>query len=103
MICKTIVPLAALAGCLLSSGCATPPAETILLKYEHQLDIDGAEARDFHSALYYPKGLALHYPGYIVGMQKSPQIAVNGPSHSHSHPPPGPFVGGPSAGHGKGK
>ncbi|MDD4913336.1 MAG: alpha/beta hydrolase [Sideroxydans sp.] len=59
------------------SGCAASP--TILTKYESYLGIHDGVSREFHSSLYYPKGLALGYPGYVIGIQKADQEKVRGP------------------------
>lgn len=59
-------------------GCSTYP--TILTNYESSLGVEDEVSREFHSSLYYPKGLALQYPGYVVGIQKADQTKVLGPS-----------------------
>lgn len=59
-------------------GCSTSP--TILTEYESRLGVQDELSREFHSSLYYPKGLALQYPGYLVGIQKAAQEKVMGPA-----------------------
>jgi hypothetical protein len=46
---------------------------------EEKLEIDGPNERQFHSVLYFPKGEALHYPGYLLAIEKSPQNIIGGP------------------------
>lgn len=59
-------------------GCGAAP--TILTEYESRLGVQDGVSREFHSSLYYPKGLALQYPGYILGIQKADQEKVAGPA-----------------------
>ena len=63
--------LVVLFSLLLAAGCAS--TQTILYPNEKELRVDGGARREFHSTLYYPKGIALHYPGYVIGMQKTTQ------------------------------
>ena len=53
---------------LLLSACAST---TILTENETGLGVEKGGRREFHSSLYYPNGIALHYPGYIIGIQKT--------------------------------
>lgn len=53
---------------------------TVLDTQEKNLAVDGINEREFHTALYFPKGEALHYPGYIVAIEKSPRNVVGGPN-----------------------
>jgi hypothetical protein len=53
---------------------------TVLDRQEKNLAIDGVYERQFHTALYFPKGESLHYPGYLVGIEKSPRDVVGGPT-----------------------
>ena len=62
---------------VLLTGCSTPA--TLLTQYETGLDVHDGVSREFHSSLYYPKGLALQYPGYLIGIQKGDQSIVHGP------------------------
>lgn len=55
-------------------------ADTALAPYEKKLELDGSTTRSFHSMLYYPSGEALHNPGYIVGVEKSPKKTIGGPT-----------------------
>jgi hypothetical protein len=60
--------------------------KTVLTAREDALSIDGSISRDFHASLYYPKGLGLHYPGYLIGVQKAYQDKVRGPSATGKKP-----------------
>ncbi|QVM93995.1 alpha/beta hydrolase [Pseudomonas entomophila] len=50
--------------------------------YEDVLEVNSANAVKFHSMLYFPSGTALHYPGYVVALEKSPQQIIGGPKVS---------------------
>ena len=52
------------------SGCSSNT--TVMEPYEERLSVDGQIKRDFHSLLYFPSGTSLHYPGYVIGVEKSP-------------------------------
>ncbi|WP_213780772.1 hypothetical protein [Caballeronia sp. dw_276] len=52
---------------------------TSMQQAEKNLEIDGPIERQFHSVLYFPKGEALHYPGYLLAIEKSPQDTIGGP------------------------
>jgi len=41
--------------------------------------LDSSDAVKFHSMLYFPSGTALHFPGYVVALEKSPQKIIGGP------------------------
>ncbi|MCB1869783.1 MAG: alpha/beta hydrolase [Gammaproteobacteria bacterium] len=65
----------------LLAGCSSlPPAERLLEQQERELDTDGSTTMLFHSALYYPSEISLTFPGFILGIEKSPVdiIAKNG-------------------------
>ncbi|WP_442964133.1 alpha/beta hydrolase [Pseudomonas sp. NMI760_13] len=51
--------------------------------YENKLEVDSVNAVKFHSMLYFPSGTALHYPGYVVALEKSPQPIIGGPKVSN--------------------
>lgn len=53
---------------------------TVLDRQERNLAVDGIYEREFHTALYFPKGESLHYPGYVIGIEKSPRTVVGGPT-----------------------
>ncbi|MEX3694384.1 prephenate dehydratase domain-containing protein [Paraburkholderia sp. BR14263] len=53
--------------------------QTVLDPQEKNLDVAGLYERQFHSTLYFPKGEALHYPGYVLAIEKSPRNIVGGP------------------------
>lgn len=63
--------------CLLMACTGDP---TILTPLEKKLRVHDGESREFHSTLYYPKGLSLHYPGYIIGIQKVDREILRDPS-----------------------
>ena len=56
---------------LLAAGCARVP-ERALSNPETALDTGGKTTMLFHSVLYYPGAISLNFPGYIVGIEKSP-------------------------------
>lgn len=95
-----------LVALMLLGACRSAP--TVMQPAERNLEIDGPIERQFHSVLYFPKGEALHYPGYILAIEKSPQDIIGGPKmgavgktafvHGDSEyilnePPPGPGGG----------
>ncbi len=53
------------------SGCAQIPKRA-LHNPESALRTDGPTTMLFHSVLYYPGAISLNFPGYIVGIEKSP-------------------------------
>ncbi|WP_258571654.1 hypothetical protein [Pseudomonas protegens] len=59
------------------AGCSGPGS--VMEPYESALQLDSTNAKNFHSSLYFPSGTALHYPGYVVAIEKSPQAIVGGP------------------------
>ncbi|MCL9658769.1 alpha/beta hydrolase [Pseudomonas protegens] len=59
------------------AGCSGPGS--VMEPYESALQLESTNAKNFHSSLYFPSGTALHYPGYIVAIEKSPQSIVGGP------------------------
>lgn len=69
--------------CALTYGCASNH-DTALSPYEKELALDSSNSRNFHSLLYFPSGTALHFPGYIVAIEKAPQKIVGGPKFSLS-------------------
>jgi pimeloyl-ACP methyl ester carboxylesterase len=82
MVTKLIRNFRATVSALLStlialSGCTAP--ETILSPYERKIGVHDDVSREFHSSLYYPKGLSLQYPGYVVGIEKANQNLISGP------------------------
>ncbi|MDR7009673.1 hypothetical protein [Paraburkholderia strydomiana] len=72
----SIATTTAIAAALMLAGCHTP---TSMEQAEKNLEIAGPNERQFHSVLYFPKGEALHYPGYLVAIEKSPQDIIGGP------------------------
>jgi len=64
-------------------GCSSGH-DTALTPYEEALKLDSSNTRNFHSMLYFPSGTALHFPGYIVAIEKAPQELVGGPKVSPS-------------------
>ncbi|MFJ4143619.1 hypothetical protein [Pseudomonas sp. NPDC089734] len=58
-------------------GCSDK--KSVMEPYEATLDVGSSNAKNFHSILHFPSGTALHYPGYIVAIEKSPQSIVGGP------------------------
>lgn len=79
-----------LAGiCAVLSGCSSlPPAERLLEQQERELNTDGSTTMLFHSAVYYPSEISLAFPGFILGIEKSPVdiIAKNGAIHIKNIP-----------------
>ncbi len=59
------------------AGCSGPG--TVMEPYESALGVESTNAQSFHSSLYFPSGMALHYPGYVVALEKSSQDTVGGP------------------------
>lgn len=55
-------------------------ADTVIAPYEKKLELNDSTTRSFHSMLYYPSGTALHSPGYIIGVEKSPKKIIGGPN-----------------------
>lgn len=64
-------------------GCSDD-VPTLLDSYESSYGIRdnglGSDHRYFHQALHFPYGTGLHFPGYIVGIEKAPQGLVDGPA-----------------------
>lgn len=54
------------------SGCGGTDAKRILNAQEENLDTDKGVTLQFHSTLYYPTEISLNFPGFIVGIEKSP-------------------------------
>ncbi|WP_249324715.1 hypothetical protein [Enterobacter mori] len=64
--------------CSTVSSCSN--SDTVMAPYEKKLELNDTTTRSFHSMLYYPSGIALHSPGYIIGVEKSPIRIIGGPS-----------------------
>lgn len=62
---------------VLISGCIS--TERVMAPYEDALSLNSSDAVKFHSMLYFPSGTALHFPGYVVALEKSPQKIIGGP------------------------
>jgi hypothetical protein len=71
-LCSSIALLSAILSCSSISTALDP--------VERRLEVNGEFEREFHSTLYFPKGESLHYPGYVVAIEKSPQSTIGGPS-----------------------
>ncbi len=56
---------------LMVPGCSNPPKRALQIP-ETVLDTGGETTMLFHSVLYYPGAISLNFPGYIVGIEKSP-------------------------------
>jgi hypothetical protein len=69
--------IVAASALLLVNSCGD--IQTVLAPQEKSLDVSGLYERQFHSTLYFPKGEALHYPGYVLAIEKSPRNIVGGP------------------------
>ena|GEM_PF-1431115 len=71
-----LLPVLSLAAC-------STPHPTLLDTAEDGLDVKEnwlkTDHRKFHHILHYPRGTALHFPGYIVGIEKADQDDVGGP------------------------
>nr|WP_256731899.1 alpha/beta hydrolase [Pseudomonas tolaasii] len=75
---RTGVPVFAAAAVLtLINGCTS--TERVMTPYEDALSLNSSNAVKFHSMLYFPSGTALHFPGYVVALEKSPQQIIGGP------------------------
>lgn len=61
-----------LAACAQVKLAAVPPGEVT----EAQIGTATALEKRFHSVLYYPNEIALNFPGYIVGVEKSPRETI---------------------------
>ncbi|MDG9882447.1 alpha/beta hydrolase [Pseudomonas sp. GD04058] len=72
---KHLMALITLGAALI--GCTS--TERVMTPYEEELAVDSPNAVNFHSMLYFPSGTALHYPGYVVALEKSPQAIIGGP------------------------
>ncbi len=48
------------------------PIERLLEQQEKELNTDGSTTMLFHSSLYYPSEISLNFPGFILGIEKSP-------------------------------
>lgn len=57
---------------VLTSCSSLPPAERLLEQQERELNTNGSTTMLFHSALYYPSEISLTFPGFILGIEKSP-------------------------------
>ncbi len=69
--------LVASAGACVLGACSGVP--TMLDPYEKTLGVDGPTQLQFHALVYSPNGTALHYPGYVVALEKSSQHLIGGP------------------------
>ncbi|WP_252091564.1 alpha/beta hydrolase [Pseudomonas sp. MWU13-3659] len=58
---------------------ACTSTDRVMTPYENELKVDSVNAVKFHSMLYFPSGTALHFPGYVVALEKSPQPIIGGP------------------------
>lgn len=74
---KKTKALHAILYCLLATSCAN--SETVMSPYENALGLNDTISRDFHSMIYFPSGISLHFPGYIVAIEKAPKHVVVGP------------------------
>ncbi|HFP9327710.1 TPA: hypothetical protein ACT1UT_002687 [Raoultella planticola] len=73
---------------LMICSCATlncSATDTVIAPYEKKLELDDSTTRSFHSMLYYPSGEALHNPGYIIGVEKSPKKIIGGPKQQSDY------------------
>ena len=66
-----------LTGCIGLFACSDQ--RSVMEPYETSLKVGSSNAKNFHSVLHFPSGTALHYPGYVVALEKSPQSIVGGP------------------------
>lgn len=62
------------------AGCGS--TERVMTPYEQALELNGVTEVKFHSMLYFPSGTALHFPGYVVALEKSPQPIIGGPRYN---------------------
>ena len=64
---------------LVAGVSACTSTERVMSPYEEALSVNSTNAVKFHSMLYFPSGTALHFPGYVVALEKSPQSLIGGP------------------------
>ena len=72
---RQISGVSMLCAALTLIGCST--SKPILTAQERTLGVESELSEQFHSLLYFPKGYALHYPGYVLALQKAPREQVN--------------------------
>jgi len=58
------------------NACATVPR--IYHLTEEKLDTDGSTTVQSHQVAYLPNSVKLNYPGYVIGIEKSPKELING-------------------------
>ncbi len=80
--------------CFVASACASPPPRTLQLG-ETELNTWDETPVLFHSALYYPSEISLRFPGYVIGIEKSPKgdISQEGDVQTVSIPNAGEKMG----------
>lgn len=62
---------------LVLTGCSSlPHTERLLERQEKELGTNGSTTMLFHSTLYYPSEISLTFPGFILGIEKSPVYTV---------------------------
>jgi hypothetical protein len=66
------------------SACSKLP--TVLSEQEREFSIESENLVQFHTVLYYPKGEALHYPGYVLALEKSPRMDIDSADIKFVHP-----------------
>ena len=68
--------LITLVSALASNACATTPR--IYQTTEKELETDGNITVQSHQVSYLPNSVQLNYPGYVIGIEKSPKALING-------------------------
>ena len=61
---------------LLVAGCANPGLDNFLHGAEKELETDSALYQKLHRVAHYPTGLTFNFPGYLIGIEKSPRKSV---------------------------
>ena len=74
---RQISGVSMLCAALTLIGCSSTSSKPILTAQERTLGVESELSEQFHSLLYFPKGYALHYPGYVLALQKAPREQVN--------------------------
>ena len=76
---------AAIVGLALLAGCAGDAPRRHFADTEAALDTDGGTTLHSHAASYYPRGVSLGFPGFVVAVDKSPRDAVLGGAPLYLH------------------
>ena len=72
-------------GVALLAGCAADAPRRQFAAAEAELDTDGRTTLQSHAASYYPRGVSLPFPGFVVAVDKSPRDVVLAGGAVHLH------------------